>query len=266
LRDFTRAIAGAFLFGVPLIYTMEMWGLGTTIEPSRVVGLVAAAFVLNLGIAYFAGFKDDRSFGAVVEQAIDVVAVGLIAATVVLLILNRFDPGDPLDATFGMILVQAVPLSIGASAANAIFKPSGAGDQPRPGEDLSDWRHLALDVGGTVVGGVFIGFSVAPTEEIPLLAAELEVGHLLAVMACSLLLAHAIVFASGFQAQATQGPFQHPVTETALSYLVSLVVAAIVLYLFAQVTADDPPRTIAARTIVLALPTSLGGAAGRLVL
>lgn len=43
LDDFLRAFSGAFLFGVPLLFTMEMWWIGTYIEPWK-----ALLFLLRL--------------------------------------------------------------------------------------------------------------------------------------------------------------------------------------------------------------------------
>ena len=61
------------------------------------------------------------------------------------------------------------------------------------------------------------------------------------------------------------GPFQSPLTETALAYLVSLLISAGALVLFGHAEWGDPPHSVLAQALVLATPTALGGAAGRLV-
>lgn len=180
-----------------------------------------------------------------------------------LLVLNRIQPSDPLDSVLGMIVIQAVPLSIGASVANEVF--GHRGERRRQGEPrrtaLQPWQELFSDIGATIIGGIFI----APTEEIPMLAAGLDYTHLLALIGLSLTLSYAIVFASGFDEASSGGLFQRPMTETTLAYVISLLVAGVTLYFFDQISAGEPLRSIIEQTLVLGLPTTVGGAAGRLV-
>ena len=268
LSDFIRAFSGAFIFGVPLLFTMEMWWLGEYADLWKMVGFLALAFAANLGLTYAAGFKRKSTFGTSVNQAVDVVAVGIVAATVMLLILNRIRLSDPLDSILGMIVIQAVPLSIGASVANEVF--GRRGEKQRQGEQhghqLEPWQALVSDVGATSVGGVFIGVSIAPTEEVPMLAAGLQYVHILALIGFSLLLSYGIVFASEFDQARSEGLFQRPITETTLAYVISLVVAFVSLYLFGQIEIGDQVQDVVEQTIVLGVPTTIGGAAGRLVI
>jgi putative integral membrane protein (TIGR02587 family) len=263
---------GAFLFGMPLLFTMEMWWLGTLIRPWELLVLLAIAFVANLGLARFGGFKrqEARDFADYVEQSIDAVAVGAIASTTVLLVLNRIDFGDPLDAMLGKIVVQTVPLSIGASVANLVFAPgkSREGDsENRPG--IGAWQVVLRDLGATAAGAIFIGSSIAPTEEVVMLAHQMTYLHVLALIGFSILLTYAIVFESGFhvggRAPRVDGLAQTPQAETALAYLLSLSVAAVVLFLFNRAELGDPLAHLVSQTFVLGLPTAIGGAAGRLV-
>ncbi|MDP9371386.1 MAG: TIGR02587 family membrane protein [Chloroflexota bacterium] len=276
LHAFVRAFSGAFLFGIPLLFTMEMWWIGTYAEVWKLLVFLAVAFGVNLGLTYFTGFKHQRAgFAHTLNQTIDTVAVGAVASTVVLLALNRISLGDPLDSILGKIIVQTVPLSIGAAVANAVFAPGQSRHSQEPGLGAGDagggsWRATLNDLGATVAGGIFVGFSVAPTEEIPLLARSLDYPHALALIGLSLVLTYGIVFASGFDPDRSagqgEGPFQRPVTETVVAYLVSLLVALAALILFNQIAAGDPLADIVAQTLVLGLATGVGGAAGRLVI
>ncbi|HEV2128934.1 MAG TPA: TIGR02587 family membrane protein [Thermomicrobiales bacterium] len=266
-RSFARAFAGAYIFAVPLLFTMEMWWIGQYATRWKLLAFLLVALLANFGLTYVAGFKRESSLFATIGQTLDAVAVGIVAATVMLLVLNRIGPNQPIDSTIGMILVQAVPLSIGASVANEVF--GGRRDNGRQGHadppDLPSWQELASDVGATAIGGVFVGFSIAPTEEVPMLAAGLEYPHLLALIGFTLLLSYGIVFASGFDRSRAQGLFQSPITETALAYVASLVVAFIALYLLDQIDIGQPLLSIVEQVLVLGVPTTVGGAAGRLV-
>ena len=270
-RDaFIRAFAGAFIFGVPLLFTMEMWWIGEHGDARKLLALLGVALLANFGLAYAAGFKRETTFVSHVDEAVDAMAVGIAGAAIMLTILNQIRPGDPIGSIVGKIALQAVPLSIGASAANQVFTEGrsrhGNGNGEQSGDDpMPAWQGLFSDVGATAIGGVFVGASIAPTDEIPMIAAALDYWHLIAVVAFSLLLSYGIVFASGFDLQRAEGPFQHPFTDTMLSYLVSLVISFIALYLFNQVMLDDPLLTIVEQVIVLSVPTTIGGAAGRLV-
>lgn len=264
-RDaFIRAFAGAYIFGIPLLFTMEMWWIGKHADVWKLFVFLLLALLANFGLAYAAGFKRKTGFLAHIDQAVDAMAVGIVGGAVVLLILNQIHPGLPIGAVIGKVTLQAIPLSIGASVANQVFKGSRNGSDDDD-TSLSAWQGFFSDVGATAIGGIFIGASIAPTDEVPMIAAALDYGHLIALIAFSLLVSYGIVFASGFDSQRAEGPFQHPFTETMLAYVVSLAISFLTLYLFNQVMLDDPLLDIAEQVIVLGLPTTVGGAAGRLV-
>jgi len=273
LGDFCRAFSGAFLFGIPLLYTQEMWSLGSYVTGWKLLGMLLIAFVVNLGLSYFAGFKSEqpRDFVGHLDQAIDAVAVGAVASAVVLLVLNRVSPSDPLDSILGTIVVQVPPLSIGASVARDLFAAGMGrqGGEPR-GRAVAPWQATLRDLGATMAGGIFVGFNTAPTEEIRLLAAEMPTGHLMGLMLFSIAVIYAIVFESGFSPDARrpeeQGFLQDPVSETAMAYAVSLVVALGALSLFNEADFADPIASLVSQTLVIGLPTAIGGAAGRLVI
>jgi putative integral membrane protein (TIGR02587 family) len=117
---------------------------------------------------------------------------------------------------------------------------------------------------------VIVGSSIAPTDEIPMIASALSSSWLLAIIAVSLLISYMIVFEANFGAQAARrsqpGLFQSPLSETLASYLISLFVSLLMLWLFQLLRPDDPLVKWVSYTIVLALPATIGGAAGRLAL
>ena len=270
LDDFVRAFSGAYLFGIPLLLTEEMWSIGMYIELWKLALFLLIALGINTLLAYFAGFKRESAFSASIAQAVSTVAVGAVAATVVLLVLGRITPADPLSGVLGKVVIQALPLSIGASIANAVIprEKSRQGDENAP-QSPEPWRATLRDLGATAAGGIFVGFAIAPTAEVQLLAAEIDYTHQLALIVFSLAITLAIVFASGFSPQRTRstapGPFQRPLSETLLAYAVSLLVALAALYFFDRVTLERRPPSAVAQMLVLGLPTAIGGAAGRLL-
>jgi putative integral membrane protein (TIGR02587 family) len=272
LGGILRAVSGGFIFATPLLYTMEMWWIGTTAELWKLLLFLGIAALITFGLARSrsGGFKEETSRFSSLEQALDGVAIGLVGAVIVLTVLNRIELGDPLQIVLGKVIVQAVPLCIGAAVANAIFGPHG--ERSREGEELSGGEQSArqaflADFGATMIGTIFLAFSIAPTDEVPMLAAELDLTHALALITLSLLLTYIIVFVSGFGTgqHEQRGPFQSPLTETVLAYLLSLLVALAALYLFDRIEWGDPLGDIVAQVLVLGLPAAVGGAAGRLV-
>ncbi|HEX8231583.1 MAG TPA: TIGR02587 family membrane protein [Chloroflexia bacterium] len=270
LDDIAHGMSGAFLFGVPLLFTMEMWWIGNYTEPLRLLIIVAVAFGANLMLASFAGFKEERSFFAHVSQAIEALAIGVVASTVVLLVLNQIGIGDSMHSLLGRITVQVLPLSLGASAANVLLaRGRDKMDEAENGEGGSPWKATLLDLARTIGGALFIGFSIAPTEEVPMLAAQLSPGQELALIGLSLAITYMIVFVSGFsprEQDQSHGPFQRPISETAASYIVALLVAFGALLIFSQVDLSEPLPSIVAKTLVLGLPAAIGGAAARVLI
>ncbi len=266
VRSFVRAFSGAYLFGIPLLYTMEMWWLGEFAEPDSLLSMLAVTFAANFGMALAIGFRREDSFSSTLEQTVDAVAVGALAGAIVLLALDQLALDDPPLTVLAKIVTQALPLSLGASIANAIF----GGDRAKERIAVQGtWRHFANDVGATVTGAVFVSAAIAPTEEIPMLAVHMGYVHLLALIALSLAIGYGIVFASGFSAREFDGQpplFQDPVAETTLAYLVSLLVSVVVLFVTQQITGADRPLWILEQTLVLGLPAMIGGAAGRLAI
>lgn len=272
LDDYLRAFGSAFLFGVPLLYTLEMWDLGASLQAPRLLTLLVLAFGLNTVLSYFGGIHQGHTLRASLEGALDALAVGVLAALAVLLILNRIHLDDPLTAVVGRVAVQSVPLSLGASIANALFSQR-SGNDPEAGEQEqkpSAWRVTFNDVGATMAGGLFVGFSIAPTDEVWLIASELRLGHQLALIAFSLLITYLIVFESAFSARRVKSDnevlFQQPFTETVMAYATSLLLSGIILVLLQQLSLADPFAHSLNKVLVLGLPVTIGGAAGRLVL
>ena len=60
---------------MPLLFTMEMWWLGPLVPPWKLLALLGVALLANLGLAYFAGFKQERGFLSHLEQAVDALPV-----------------------------------------------------------------------------------------------------------------------------------------------------------------------------------------------
>ncbi len=271
-QAFLRDISSSFLFGVALLYTMEVWWVGMVAELWKLLLFLLFTIGINIFIGYFSGISERNLFHHVVFEAIEAFAIGCVATTLCMFTLNRISLSDPMDIILGKIMVMVVPFSIGAFVANRFIpfiggrKPEGKAGE----EEAHPWKATLEDIGATLIGGIFIGFPIASTEEVPMLASEL--GHLneLALIALSLAVSYVIVFASS-QNEANEAnskkavPFlQRPLMETLLCYAVSLILAFVLLFFFNQIQPDDPLTIIVSEVLVLGFPIAIGGAAGRL--
>lgn len=267
LDDLARGAAGALLFGAPLLFTMEMWRFAAQAMASHLLLLVAIGAVVNVLLARMSGFRSEHAMlRHDIMQSCEALAIGTVLAAAVLAAIGVIDTSTSLGTALRMVAMLAVPLSIGASVGNAVFSP----DRVDGGDDRdSPARELLRDVAATIAGALFIGITIAPTDEVPQIAAGIGLANALATIAVSLFAGYVIVFASGFDASHHSahegGWFQSPFGETMLAYWVSMLAAVALLAAFGHLTAEEPIRSMYAHVIVLALPASIGGAAGRIV-
>ena len=55
--DVVRAVSGGLLFGVPLLYTMEVWWTGTHTEPHQMLVLLTLLALPIFALNRTAGFR-----------------------------------------------------------------------------------------------------------------------------------------------------------------------------------------------------------------
>ena len=275
-----RGLFGAYLLGIPLVYTMESWQIGHTISMPHALLFLAVGYTINLAFVVYAGFRSDeedaptrRPYG----DALETTAIAAVAATLTLVVLSQAGTGLSPQLFVGKVAVLCLPLGIGASIANQILRRDTAqhdGDG-EPGNGIpadlpSAGRELAGDAGAAFAGALFLSLNIAPTEEVELLATELPTLMLPVVLIASLLLTYGIVFTAEFPGQTARlravGPLQRPLTETVVAYVIALLTGAGLLWLFGRISLDTPWHVAYSQVIILGLPASIGAAAGRLAL
>lgn len=279
LDDLMRGVAGAFLFGAPFLYTMEVWWKGNFTSPPRMLITLAVAYAALVALNVQGGFRSEQptTWLRIFADSAEALAIALITAALSLALIRIIRLDTSLEANLGRVVMEALPFSIGVGIANNVLlkRQENGGEDAQAGGDAAAhqwhdhaWRGTLADAGATALGAVIVAASIAPTDEVPLIAAALPSPWLLAIIAASLLLSYVIVFEASFgseQARRSQpGLFQSPISETLISYLISLLVSALMLWLFQLVRAEDPPGLWLSYTVVLGLPATIGGAAGRL--
>ncbi|MCY7393119.1 MAG: TIGR02587 family membrane protein [Leptolyngbyaceae cyanobacterium CAN_BIN12] len=274
LSDLIRGASGGFLFGIPLLYTMEVWWIGSSAHMIRLLLALLLTFVIVFMLNRTAGFRQTSDIYAI-DAAIDSVealAIGLVCAGSMLILIQEITLQTPLNEAIGKVIYVSTPFTLGVALANQFL--SGQEDEAQKNDDSESnqatFNATFSDIGSTLIGTVIIALNIAPTDEIPTIAATTDGLWLLAVMAASLLVSYAIVFAAGFtnqqKRQQQEGIFQNPYSETLISYLVSLVAACMMLVFFDKLHWQDPWHLWLSYSIVLGLPATIGGAAGRLAI
>jgi len=259
-----RAFAGAIIFALPLLMTMEMWWLGFYMDRLRLALLLLVMLPLLVGLSYHAGFEDSSSLRHNLLSAGVAMAVGFIAAAVVLVLLAIVTLDMPAHEIVGMIALQAVPGSIGALLARSQL----GGPQAQEREQGRSARY-----GGELflmaVGAIFLAFNMAPTEEMVLIAYKMTKWHALALAVASLVMMHAFVYAVEFRGQAAipSGISMRSVflRFTVVGYAIVLMISLYVLWTFGR-TDGLAVAEVVMTTVVLAFPAALGASAARLII
>ncbi len=289
LQAIMRGAAGSFLFGIPLLYTVEVWAIGSSTNALRLLIVQAVTFVVVLLLTQIEGFRRSLSIKPLetVLESIEALGIGIICAAIALLLLRRITLETPLSEALGKLIFEGVPFSLGVTLARSTLerrKPQqrrtldaelgltlnlrNAGQKTMQKSIGSALGNTLVDIDVTLIGAIVIAFSIAPTEEIAIIAAGMPPWWLLVVMGASLIISYIIVFASGFtdRAERTQrGLLLSPITETLLAYIVVLAASTLMLVFFQQLSGNDPWQEWLGNVIVLGLPASVGGAAGRIL-
>jgi putative integral membrane protein (TIGR02587 family) len=265
LTALARAFGGAVLFSLPLLMTMEMWWLGFYLERGRLLVFMLVMIPVLVALDYFSGFEETASWREDLMDGMTAYGVGLTASLVILLLFGIVSLEQPLREVVGKVSIQSVPASLGAVLANSQLAGGDDGHARRRRDEAGYGAGLVI----MAAGALFLAFNVAPTEEMVLISYVMTPWHGLALLAASLLMMHAFVYASSFRgaprvARGTPG-WSLFLRGTVPGYVVALAVSAYVLWTFGRLQ-DGAPSSYVMMTLVLGFPSALGAAAARLIL
>jgi putative integral membrane protein (TIGR02587 family) len=258
-RDYTRAIGGGLVIGLPLLYTMEVWFHGFTLPWWKILLLLAIASLIVFGYNATAGFRRDRTWAELTVDSVATVGLGIVIAFAALVILGRIDTDTSLRDAAGKVALESIPIAFGASV--AVTQLSGQSSEGK--RDVGSLQRLFVGAGGALL----FALNVAPTEEPMILGIEASPWLLIVVVGATLLLTLALVFYADFGGRATHrsgGVLDHPWAETFTSYAVSVAVALLLLWSFGR-TDNTGLSAIVGMTVMLAAVASVGAAVARLL-
>lgn len=80
INDMIRGACGGFLFGIPLLYTMEVWWIGSLAKPQLIMMAIALMFIVVYLLNQIEGFRKRRYSWLAAQTAMDTVeAIAKIA-------------------------------------------------------------------------------------------------------------------------------------------------------------------------------------------
>lgn len=271
LRGLARGLAGALLFSLPMLMTMEMWHLGFSIPRERLLLLLLVNLPLLVVLSHRIGFERTVTWRESARDAVVAFAMGILASAFILILLGIMTPDMPPRQWVSIIGIQAVPASIGALLGRSQLSMSDGDDESDddsgPSDDSAAGYAIELFMMG--VGALFLSLNLAPTEEVILIAYKLSHWHALALVLVSLLIMHGFVYAVAFRGSHQAGPgdggwkaFLH---FTVPGYAVALTVSLYTMWTL-QSLDDLAGIEVLIGVVVLAFPAAIGAAAARLIL
>jgi putative integral membrane protein (TIGR02587 family) len=257
-----RGFAGAVLFAVPLLMTMEMWWLGFYMDPVRLFLFMLVTFMVLVVLSYFGGFRENPCWSDDVKDALSAIAVGSLASAVMLALLGVLNSNNSLDEMVGKIALHTVPASIGAMVARKQFGNEGGWQEEREQE-----APYIGEVFLMTAGALFFAFNVAPTEEMALISYQMTGWPALLLALFSMAALHGLVYSLGFRGEMDprdcsfgQAFFRF----TVVGYAVALLVSLYVLWTFGRTDGISAEQAVM-MTVVLGFPAALGAATARLI-
>jgi putative integral membrane protein (TIGR02587 family) len=261
-----RAFAGAVLFGLPLLVTMEMWSAAFAVDPLRLALFLLLGVPLLTGLAHYVGFREDQTWLDSLYDALVAFLVAACAVAAVLAAIGVLGPDTGWRDAIGKIAVQLIPAGIGATVARGQLgmqaeEESGSGEAERdslPGE-------LFL----MVAGALFFALNIAPTDEVGIIARQISPWHAILLVLATVLAMHALVYGLRFRGQhqprLPESPLVEFVALTVIGYLLALSTCACLLWILGRLDGLSGTEVMM-MIVILGLPAGLGAATARVVL
>lgn len=273
LREYGRGLAGGLIFSLPLLYTMEMWAVGSLARPERLLAYLVFVFLLLLGYNRYAGLRHDAGWAEVAIDSVEELGLGVITSAALLFLIGRIGPDSTFAEAFGRIITEAGVVAIGFSIGTAQLGAedegeSGMGGAHRRKKNEQETVHFGGQLVITLCGAVLFAANVAPTEEILIVAIETPAARLLGVAALSLLIGALVLYFTNFASASRYSAIEthgQAIRGTVITYAVALIASAFILWFFGRFDGQATEVCIG-QIIVLGLPSTLGASAGRLLL
>ena len=273
LRNQIRGVTGALIVsGVTILLTIETWWLAWERPASHLVTYAVVGLGVVLAITRTSGFRIEEENGDgggkyhPTRLAVDfaqLVVQSVVAAFVVLLAYGVVDRGTSAHVVARLVLTQVVPLGFGAALANRLLH------EMEDEDDSAAESTLPANLAVFAVGAIFFSLPLSASIEMNVLAASAGWPRLAAVVAMSLVAAYLILYELEFRGQSRRAVDREWAAlihagGTCVVFAVGLGVSALLLWGFGQFTYSTAVDV--QLIVVLSFPTTVGGAAARVIL
>lgn len=260
-RGVGRAVGGAVVFNLPLMMTMEMWWLAYYIPPERLTVLLLMNLPLFFGVSRVIGFKNERNSADNLMDVFVAYVFGFGISAITLLFFNTLTLDTPGDITLNAITLQAIPATLGALLGRSEI---GSGDHDPASEKKPTDELIVL-----AVGALFLGLTVAPTEEIVLLARQMTHWHSLGLFGATLVMMLTFAVACSYIDRNKYTNILQLINSyvrfCGVAYLVSLIISLLLLWVFGQFETMKVEELVAI-LVALVFPTGVGAAAAKIII
>lgn len=258
-----RAFAGSIIFSLPLLMTMEMWWLGFTLDKMKLLQFILVNFVVLIGLARVSGFERAVNWYDDILDALAAYGIAVFGAAAILWLFGVIQASMSAGEVVGKIAVQSVPASFGAMLATKLLGESADDpEQERARNGYGAQLFLML------AGALFLGFNVAPTEEMMLISYQMNPARSIVLVLASIIFLHSLVYTVGFRGEERfkddAGFFSIFLRYSMAGYAIAALVSLYVLWTFGR-TAGADAAEIASIVAVLGFPAAIGAAIARLV-
>ncbi len=268
LIGLARGTAGALLFALPMLMTMEMWFLGLYINPWRLLLLCILNLPLLLFLARRIGFESVHSWRQALRDAITAYGLGIAVSAAVLLLFGVLNDQITASNIVAKIALQSVPASIGALLGRSQLGQRSDDEDEEEGEYFGETGYLH-ELFMMMVGALFLNLNVAPTEEMILIAYKVTPYHILALCLLSIAIMHGFVYALHFkgshQLHEGQQWWQSFIRFTLPGYIIAIAISIYTLWTFERLDHTSLSQIMNA-AVILGVPASIGAASARLIL
>ena len=260
-----RGAAGGLIIALPLLLTMEMWWGGFTVSGGRLLALLTINFGVLLVLQHYSGLHPRKTRGSQIRAALVAYGIGIFVSALTLELINVLRGGTALVDVVGKLVLEAVPVSLGASIAMSNFGIEHEKVEERK-DNESFWAQRAMALAGAMIFGI----SVGATEEMTMIGLQLTWAHAIGLTVLSILQVHAIVYAVGFKNHESDGA-AHPTWRALFSeaigvYAIAILVSVYLLWTFGQIGPDTGLHAAVDIIVTLGFATTLGAAAGELLI
>lgn len=266
LTGLARGLAGALLFALPMLMTMEMWFLGLYVNRTRLLLLCLLNLPLLIMLARRIGFEKTSSWHQAIRDALTAYGLGIAVSAGILLLLGVLDDQLTTSTIVAKVALQSVPASIGALLGRSQLGAHSEEKEQNNGEGETGYLHELFMM---MVGALFLNLNVAPTDEMILIAYKITPFHTACIVLISIALMHGFVYALHFKGShglPDGSQWWHSfIRFTMPGYVIALAVSIYALWTFERLDHTSLSQILTA-AVILGFPASIGAAAARLIL